>query len=52
MYISKDRSDRVMVLDSVVCLCVSWLVVLGLTVQGWSGGAMVLGELPVRGASY
>ena len=38
-----------MVLDSVVCLCVSWLVVLGLTAQGWSGGAMVLGKLPVPG---
>ena len=31
VYLFKDRSDRVMVLDSVVCLCVSWLVVLGLT---------------------
>ena len=38
-----------MVLDSVVCLCVTWLVVLGLTAQGWSGGAMVLGKLPVPG---
>ena len=27
----KDRSDRVMVLDSVACQCVSWLVVLALT---------------------
>ena len=41
-----------MVLHSVVCLCVSWLVVLGLTAQGRSGGAMVLGKLPVRGVSY
>ena len=31
VYLFKDRSDRVMVLDNVVCLCVSRLVVLDLT---------------------
>ena len=36
-------------LDSVVCLCVSWSVVLDLTALGWSSGAMVLGKLPVPG---
>ena len=30
-----------MVLDSVVWLCVSWLVVLGLTAQGGGGGGGV-----------